>query len=558
MHPHPIQVAKLTSLDKVLPATTLDAIEYSTPKAARGENGAFQIAMRTITEADGSQTFVHATLELEPTPLADCVRIRAVANVGCIKPTNIADTFVISSKPGLYPDPLLPKNELWLQPDIWSAFWIDFTPPSGTAAGKYTLRFKVICREGSEVETEHVDVEVEVLDFDLPPQTTKCIMWFYPDCLMKYYGVEAWSEEHWKIIEEYLRDRAAHGINILYTPLWSIPLDTAIGGERPTCQLLVISYGNGTYTFDFSRLGRWIDLARECGTDYFEMAHAFTQWGAAHAPKIIVKEDGEDRRKFGWETDATGEEYLDFLRQLMAALLPFLKSKGVTPANCYFHVSDEPTTKVIENYAKAAKFFRSIVGDYPVIDALSHVEFLRQGLIDRPIPVTNCFEDFIGENVAERWIYYCGNWDHNVPNRQIGMPSMRNRVLGTLIYRLGIEGFLNWGYNFWFSRESTDQDLDPWYDVCAGGDFPGGGSFVVYPGRDWKPVSTIRYEVFMHALQDIRAFQLLESRIGKDKTLELIRDSVDGGDIGITKYPHSAKWLLSLRDNVNKAIIASM
>ena len=554
-----IKIRIVNSLEKVLPRDVFDAVPSGVTKAARGETAAFQVAVCSVTGKDGDQDFIHATLELEPTPLAKYVAIRAVGNVGCIRPTNNQDPFVISSKPGLYPDPLLPKNEIWLQSDVWSAYWIDFSPDDSAPAGRFTLGFKLVCREGAHEEVLRVEAEVEVLDFTLPTQTLKCIMWFYPDCLQKYYGVEPWCERHWEIVGNYMRDRVRHGINVVFTPLWSVPLDTAVGGERPTCQLLDISFADGTYAFDFSRLDRWIALARKCGTEYFEMSHAYTQWGAAHAPKIIVRENGAEIRKFGWETDACGEAYRDFLRQLMAALLPFLRSRGVTPANCYFHVSDEPTERVIENYAKAAGFFRSIIGDYPVIDALSHVEFFRRKLIDRPIPVTNSLGDFLGENVAERWVYYCGNWANGVPNRQIGMPSMRNRVLGTLLYRLEMDGFLNWGYNFWFSRESLNQDLDPWYDVCAGGDFAGGGSFVVYPGRDGQPVSSIHYEVFMHGLQDMRALQLLESRIGREKTVALICSTLPGGDdIGISRYPHSDAWLLDLRERVNQAILASI
>lgn len=552
-----IKTCVISSLEKVLPRDDLDAAPVDVTKAARSETAAFQIAACSVTDANGEQGFVHTRLELEPSPLAKYVTIRTVGNVGCIRPTNNLDPFVISSKPGLYPDPLLPKNEIWLQPDVWSAFWIDFRPEADAPAGRQTLTFRLVCRDGSAAETLRVTAEVEVLDFELPPQKLKCIMWFYADCLMKYYGVEAWSERHWEIIGNYMRDRVRHGINVLFTPLWSVPLDTAVGGERPTCQLLDISCDNGRYSFDFSRLDRWITLARACGTEHFEMAHAYTQWGAAHAPKIIVRENGAEIRKFGWETDACGEEYRDFLRQLMAALLPFLRSRDVTPANCAFHVSDEPTERVIENYAKASTFFRSLLGDYPVIDALSHVDFFRRGLIDRPIPVTNALDNFLGEDVAERWVYYCGNWENNVPNRQIGMPSMRNRVLGSLLYRLEMDGFLNWGYNFWFSRESLDQELDPWHDVCAGGDFAGGGSFVVYPGRDGQPVSSIHYEVFSHGLQDLRALQLLESLIGREKTLALIRSTLpDGSDISITNYPHSAAWLLDLREHVNQAILA--
>ena len=549
----------VSSLDKVFYAQQLDAPPSRRIAAARGETAAFQIAVRVVPRPD-APPFAHVRLEPLPSPLSRFVSVRAVGHVACTRPANEADPFILTAEPGLFPAPLLPQGEIWLRPGYWQSFWIDFRPDETAAAGLHRLAFRLVYACGEAEVVKEIAVEAEVRDFALPPQRLKCIMWFYADCLQRRYGVEAWSERHWELIGNYMRDRAAHGVNVVLTPLWSVPLDTAVGHERPTCQLLTIRHTQGKYTFDFSRLGRWIELARSCGTDCFEMSHAFTQWGASHAPKIVVeKDDGVARVRFGWATDAHGEEYHDFLRQLMAALLPFLRSRGVTPANCYFHVSDEPSDAHLESYAKASGFLRGLLEDYPVIDALSHVEFLRRGLTDRPVPVTNALDAFLDEKVAERWVYYCGNWGDGVPNRQYGMPSWRNRVLGVLLYWLGMDGFLNWGYNFWFSRESLDIDLDPWQDPCAGGDFCGGGSFVVYPGRDGMPVSTIHYEVFAQALQDLRALDLLESLVGREATMDVIRKTlpVDFGELSMTHYPHEREWVLTVREAVDAAIASA-
>ena len=554
MNENTLETILVSSLDKVFYSRELEAPPFRRVSAARGETAAFQIAVRVVSRPDAPE-FAHVRLEA-PVPEGCDVAVRAVGHVACTRPANSDDPFVLTAEPGLFPDPLLPRAEVWMRLGYWQSFWIDFRPGEGAAAGIRTLAFRLVCSDGGRVTEQTAEVEAEVLGYALPPQRLKCILWFYADCLQRHYGVEAWSERHWEIIGHYFRDRAAHGVNCLLTPLWSVPLDTAVGGERPTCQLLRITREGGTYRFDFSRLDRWIALARECGIDSFEMAHAYTQWGAAHAPKIVAEVDGEERRIFGWETDAHGEEYHEFLRQLMAALLPFLRSRGVTPANCYFHVSDEPSASNIESYAKAVGFLRPLLVDYPVIDALSHVEFFHRGLADRPIPVTNALAKFKDEAVAERWVYYCGNWGDGVPNRQFGMPSWRNRVLGVLLYWLKMDGFLNWGYNFWFSRESLDQDLDPWHDTCAGGDFSGGGSFVVYPGPDGQPVSSIHYEVFAEALQDVRALDLLERLAGREHALDTIRKTLppDFGDLSLTHYPHDREWVWNVRAAVDAAI----
>lgn len=87
----------------------------------------------------------------------------------------------------------------------------------------------------------------------------------------------------------------------------------------------------------------------------------------------------------------------------------------------------------MESYAYASNLLKRLLhGKYTVVDALSHVDFFRNGLIATPIPVTNALDEFMKENIRERWVYYCGNWEDGVPNRQFGMPSARNRIMGIL------------------------------------------------------------------------------------------------------------------------------
>ena len=179
-----------------------------------------------------------------------------------------------------------------------------------------------------------------------------------------------------------------------------------------------------------------------------------------------------------------------------------------------------------------------------------------RGLIRRPVPSTTRLEDFRGEDLEQRWVYYCGNWEHGVPNRQFGMPSARNRVLGVLLYVHGIDGFLNWGYNFWFTQHSLNWHIDPYFVTDAGRAFCGGGAFMVYPGKD-GPVDSIHYEVFAEGLQDLRALRLLESEIGREETLKVIQEGVEH-PISMTHYPHDAQWLPELRKRIDRRICACL
>ncbi|MEI3004400.1 MAG: glycoside hydrolase domain-containing protein [Victivallales bacterium] len=56
-------------------------------------------------------------------------------------------------------------------------------------------------------------------------------------------------------------------------------------------------------------------------------------------------------------------------------------------------------------------------------------------------------------------------------------------MLGVLLYLYDLDGFLNWGYNFWFTQHSLNWHIDPYQVVDAGRAFCGGGAFMVYPEK---------------------------------------------------------------------------
>ena len=183
----------------------------------------------------------------------------------------------------------------------------------------------------------------------MPAQDTRVTNWFYADCLADYYGVESFSDRHFEICENFIKTAVENGINMILMPVFTPPLDTAVNGERTTTQLVGVTVDGGKYTFDFTLAERWLDMCDRVGVKYIEVAHLFTQWGAYHAPKIMATVDGEYKRIFGWDTDAAGEEYVTFLQAFLTEFTALLEKRG-DKERTYFHISDEPNEKHLEQY----------------------------------------------------------------------------------------------------------------------------------------------------------------------------------------------------------------
>ena len=113
--------------------------------------------------------------------------------------------------------------------------------------------------------------------------------------------------------------------------------------------------------------------------------------------------------------------------------------------------------------------------------------------------------------------YRTGQWKE-VSNRFMAMPSARTRILGVQLYLYKISGFLHWGFNFYNSQYSI-KHINPYAVTDAGEAFPSGDAFLVYPGEGGVPEESIRLMLMQQVMQDVRAFELLESLVGRERSL---------------------------------------
>jgi hypothetical protein len=537
-----------------------DAVESKREKNEflifRNERLSFQVVYSAeLSEKRGTSPAWHPVrLEGE---LAKYASVRLVTNVLNMYPTygeNPGGEF-ITTEPGAYPDlicPLLFPDAIALPHGQTHALWVEVELPKDFAAGKYDLSLSIMDRKGQETLGK-VTASVQVLGAELPPQTLIHTEWFYTDCIANYYHVKPFSEKHWKLIANFIRTATKNGINMILTPVFTPELDTYVGGERLTTQLVEIEQiEKGKYAFGFEKLHRWIDLALDCGVEYFEIPHFFTQWGSKAAPKFVVKVNGRNKKLFGWHTEALGEEYTTFLSQFIPALLAEFKKRGLDK-KCFFHVSDEPNTRYLEHYTRCKNLIAQYLDGCPIIDALSDFEFYSTGALEKPASHTNSIMPFIEAGVPGLWAYYAGGGEKGVSDRSIAMPSHRTRVLGVQLYYYHIEGFLHWGYNFYNSRYSHSV-LDPFGYADSGFFTPGGNSFLVYPGADGTAWESLRLYALRAAMDDMRALRLYEEKFGKEATHHLILEGTDG-ELTFTHYPTDPDYLPNLREKIARAFV---
>ncbi len=533
----------LSSLNKVFKDTEPNFSEFTEYSVLKNENFSFQVAFCAEKKEE-------TELEISvSSALSKFINVYEVKNVPAGKNGyENSDSFHYDLTRKEFPDLLMPVKgcKIKVKKGQWNAIWIELSPDEKPAGEeKITVTLK------TDAGTTEKSFTVNIINEFLPKQTLLYTNWFHNDCLCTYYNIDVFSDEYWEMVDSYIKNAVKHGMNMILTPIFTPPLDTQVGGERPTVQLVKVTKEKGNYSFNFENFEKYVKLCLDNGIEAFEISHMFTQWGATAAPKIVATVNGKEKKIFGWETKASGKAYTEFLEAFSVAFAKEVKKLGIKN-KCWLHVSDEPNEQQAKSYKKAADTVNRLFPDFKTLDALSDIEYFRKGLIKTPV-CTEDEADVFRPEVKNFWTYYCCCQIQDfLPNRMFSQPSQRSRVLGVLLYKYKAQGFLQWGHNFWYSQYSK-HPIDPFKVTDAGNAFPSGDAFVVYPGDDRKPLNSLRHKVFLDAMQDLRALNLLENKKGRKYVLKLIEKGLDV-PLTFKTYPHEAQWLLDLREAVNKEL----
>jgi hypothetical protein len=521
-----------SSLTRLFPASPVGGAQTLALLAARGERTSFQACLRNPTiSALKARIVVSAPDDVR-------ITVRRVGYVPMLHhntETEAAELDGVGHIPGMVPDPLFPEDTIMLGPWESHAFWVTVQVPADVAPGTREISVRLVVQdEALPPLSVHLDVCPLVAQ---PPRAFPVTHWFYADALCDWYKVAPFEEPFWAIVRAYMQDMVDHGGNSLYVPLFTPPTD---GIKRPTQLLRVTTPMPGQYQFDFRDVQRWVRLARECGARYFEWTHLFSQWGVKYA--LRVYRSNADPTSLLWppDTGATSDTYRAFLAQFMPQFHAFLQAEGLLDCSL-FHLSDEPHgDEHLQAYKQARALLRELAPWMKVADAMSDIRYGREGMTDIPIPSIRVAHEYREAGIPS-WVYWCCGPRGPYVQRLMDTPLPKMRMAGWLFYRLGAQGFLHWGYNYWY-KSQTQQLIDP-FTVQDGLRWPGwayGDTFEVYPGAD-GPIDSLRWEVWAESLQD---YGLLESA-GIHPDDPLLADIQSYAD-----FPKSEAWIQAARRRI--------
>lgn len=331
------KTVQVSSLQRVFLDGRCDLTEHNCDSVLKGERYSYQIAYKS-----SEKFFAEIVID---SPLSQFITVRSVGNVPSELPVYESDCeFCERNEPGLFPDVLFPieNNRVLIKRQNYYALWITVDLPKDTDAGDYEIKIKL--KKDGETISENI-FGLHVINAVLPEQKLIYTQWFHSDSIANYYMIPVFCEKFWALVESFIKAAVHTGVNMLLTPVFTPPLDTEIGGERLTVQLVDVKLENGKYSFGFDRFIRWVRLAQKCGIKYFEISHLFSQWGAKYTPKIVAEVNGSQKRIFGWETSSDSIEYAEFLSAFIPQLIKVIRSLGIEKSTFFTYRTSRTKTK---------------------------------------------------------------------------------------------------------------------------------------------------------------------------------------------------------------------
>jgi hypothetical protein len=407
--------------------------------------------------------------------------------------------------PGLWPDPILPRDSFDLKANQTQPVWITVYAPTGAAAGDYTGQVRLV-RGDATLAT--VPFTARVWDFDLPPSNhTAAIYDLRMDSRWEIPG-----KTHDEATRDFLRFMAKRRV---------CPDTIPVAPD--------IRYENGQVVADFTEFDKMATFY----LDELKLPHFYTPWyfylfgwGFPPSEKFGEKPYEGEYPYPGVDRGALRPQFVEAYQACLKAYWDHLKAKGWDD-RCVLYISDEPFAHMPEIKAQMKALcsmiravdpgifiFCSTWSHFPDWDGylncwgIGHFGIVEPKVIAQRLAA--------GDHI--RWTTD-GQMCTDTPYCAV------ERLLPHYCLKYGAEAYEFWGVN-WLTYDPYKYG---WHSFIFQSDtpensyyvrYPNGDGFLAYPGAPLGhdgPVTSVRLEQAREGVEDYEMMYLLRERTATAK-----------------------------------------
>lgn len=389
-------------------------------------------------------------------------------------------------------------------PNRWAPFYIydclkpleDFVTPIGGIVGLYfSIEIPADASPGIlndeiqitlGVETINISVEIIIYSATVPVEENfKIINGYNSEMTAKYHDVVLGSSESKNLDLQYLKMLRHMRQNMLYVRGVKVDKDE-----------------NGEYSFDFTEMIEFVEMAMSLGFKYF------------NAPSVGGRRSWKESTiLIGPGIEAMSYEGYKYLSQYLPQLRNLLIGKGWID-NFYMGVSDEPNEQNATEFRALCGLVKKFIPEIKLIDAVSFG--LIHGALDVWVPLNSEYDKYQKEfesyrnNGDELWHYVCcGPRGEGYINRFMDYPLLSTRYLFWGNYKYNLGGYLHWASNFYQPGQDPFTSNTPLHrNRDSSTILPSGDSHIIYPGQG-EPWMSMRLEAHRESAEEYELLSLL-------------------------------------------------
>lgn len=418
--------------------------------------------------------------------------------------------------------------------------WIEGKIPKEFSKDNLDITINTYYTKGYEEEIllNSKSLNIEVIDYILPKVEESDFfldLWQQPCNWARQYDVDYYSDAHFTIIENFLKKMGGLGqsvIDLIVTDYpwagqkcYSVHTNAANLFEM---NIIKVFKEDGKIICDFTRLDKYVDICMKYKINKeINLFGLIGNWNAFEFGSPLkdyrdaIRISYYDNNKQTFDYIKEREEFEEYLRQLFN----HLSEKNLIDITKI--VCDEPDNDEI--FKENADFIQNCIPDkiLKYKCAIHHQEFFERcdleienlslntcELINNIDKIHTLKEKIKDKDGYLTWYSCCFPTKLNV---YLSSPLIESRLIGWFTYYFNLDGFLRWSYGVWPGDVFNDATYksEKW---------KAGDMFFVYPGKDMKPMDSVRVRNLLFGIQDFIIFNDIEKNLSKDDILSKLEN----------------------------------
>ncbi len=428
-------------------------------------------------------------------------------------------------------DPLLETDSVDVPANTAQPVWITVMLPRDAKAGVYRSELRLSARSHAPASLPLV---VEVLPAALPepPDWSFYLnIWQDPSAVARAHKVKVWSEEHWKILERYAANYAAHGMKAVMTHIIHDPWDSVRGLADDT--FVEWQYPGEfqpgaaeKFTWDFMVFDRYVQMMLNAGVREKIDMYALVMGPGSSTKADIRYLDTSTGQHRNLALNVGDPLWKEVWIAFLPVLREHLKEKGwFGRAMLGFDEKPAGVMKTIFDFVVqyAPDFKVSSSGGYPGDERKwgDEIIFFYDVMMDpaqweKYKPLVRRMREDPGKYVG---FYTCCAPVY--PNTFLFSQLRESRLMPWLARKYGLDGYIRWAADI-YPENVWEQVRFTW---------PSGDMFFVYPGPD-GPLDSMRWELLRQGIQDYEAYRIAwdaAEKAGRAELLDKLRRALELG-----------------------------